>query len=546
MKNVLSEVGRELFDQLTVRTFYVVDTEFSTGDDEEHHLISIAVIPVVGGRRTKTGEELHRVMNPGVPIDDFSASIHGFTDADVAKKRPFEFYAKVIVDRLREDEAVFVCHNTIDAHILRRELERLDERTANGETGLTVGLADLPDMPILDTQRLVTAIGYPGATKGAKVSLDKLCDLTGVTRTQKAHDARADARATADALIQLLRYTAEKCVYWNVEDLLDAGSGGTTDDPKGPAHIRGKRDERAPLPPEHIAKHVYPLTDPVKARSDEAERWLDMAYECAKLRCPYLRDEAKAAAAANGAILIRPLMDDLPHLTEPGKAGTLLGAVAELIANADSANPTLPPRRMTRWWKEAQPLVRRSVPCDRDKAKTMCPSCLDGDPCPRDVVYLPLVEAATLGGHATLDGRRIRHLLGSTHKNALSTWRTSHPDILAYALWRVAAYELENGHDEAAFTVLDQAIAMNLHTVEPRLTKLACGQLVDLGEADKAFLVAQAVIDQRTTDTAFDDLADWMLHTQHALHAQQPTPKKVATEPRRSRPPGHTNPRLYN
>ena len=66
------------------------------------------------------------------------------------------------------------------------------------------------------------------------------------------------------------------------------------------------------------------------------------------------------------------------------------------------------------------------------------------------------------------------------------------------------------------------------------------------GEADKAFLVAQAVIDQRTTDTAFDDLADWMLHTQHALHAQQPTPKKVATEPRRSRPPGHTNPRLYS
>lgn len=496
-----------------------MDTEFSTDDDGEHHLISIAIVPVVGGHRTKAKDELHRVMKPGAPIDDFSSTIHGFTDAQVAKKRPFEFYATVIADRRREEDAVFVCHNTIDAHVLRREFERLDERTANGESGLA-GLADFPDLPVLDTQRLVTTLDYPGVAKGAKVSLDKLCDLTGVSRTQKAHDAREDARATASAFERLLRYIAEKCLYWNIEDLLEAGSGGTTHDPKGPAHIRGKRDQRAPQPPEHIAKHIYPLADPVADGSDEAERWLEMAYECAELRCPYLRDEAIAAAAANGAVLIRPLTDDLPHLAEPGQAGTLLGAIAALIAGSDRARPTLDSNKALRWWKAAQPVIRQAPACNRDKANTMCPSCLEGEPCPCDIAYLALAELITLGGRGVIDGPRAKEFITPTERGPFNTWRVHHPEVLAYALWRIAVYEFAEGHDEAAFTVIEKGIALNLHTIEPRFTELACAQLVELGEADKAFRVAQSVMAQRTTDTAFDDLADWMLFTETGLSGQ--------------------------
>ena len=71
----LDGMARDLYDQLTAATFFAVDTEFSTHDDE-HHLISIAVVPVIGGRRTKASHELYRVMNPGVPIDDVSSAIH--------------------------------------------------------------------------------------------------------------------------------------------------------------------------------------------------------------------------------------------------------------------------------------------------------------------------------------------------------------------------------------------------------------------------------------------------------------------------------------
>lgn len=547
MKKVLTEVGEDLYEQLTARTFFVVDSEFSTHEGE-HHLISIAVVPVVGGRRTKAGDELLRVMNPGVPIDDISSAIHGFTDADVAGKRPFAYYAKVIVERLREDDAVFVCHNTIDAHVLKRELERLDERAAGGETGLKAGTADLPLMPIIDTQRLASAVGYPGVPKGAKLSLDKLCDLTGVSRTSKAHDAREDARATANALIALLRYAADKSAFWTFDDLLQATTGGTTHDPAGPAHIRGRRPQRTPMPAEHIARHIYPLTDPVLAGSDEAERWLDLAAECAELRCPYLRDEATVAAPHNAAVLLKPLMDDLPHFTEPGQAGTLVGAAQELlrVAPAAGADRAIAMRSALKWWGVARKAIQDSPPCDRAEAAASCASCQEGEPCPRDTVYLAVAEQVTLGGGGVLHDQRIREILSPTQKSALNTWRKHHTDVLAYALWRIASTLLEDGQDERAYTVVDQGIAMNLHTIEPRLAELAGDRLVELGEPDRAFAVAQAVLAQRTTDPAFDDLDDWVLFTENALYAQQPPPRPPIRNPRTARPAGHENPRLYS
>ena len=540
-----SDASRELFDQLTAVTFYVVDTEFCTDDDGEHHLISIAIVPVIGGRRTKAREEFHRVMKPGAPVDEVTEAIHGFTDADLAGKKPFAYHAKLIAARLSEPDAVFLCHNTIDAHVIKREFERLDERTAAGETGLS-GLADFPNMPVLDTQRLVTAIPYPGAAKGAKVSLDKLCDLTGEARTANAHDARSDARATANAFTELLRYVAEHAVFWSFVDLQVAGDGGMTHAAKGPSHIRSRATIRKAMPAEHLAKHIYPMSDPVKAHSPEAERWLDMAYECAELRCPYLRDEAKAAASANAAVLIRPLMDDLPHLTEPGQAGTLLGAVVELLDASTPSAPVIAQRSVLKWWNTTRAAIRASIPCDPVKASTACPACLGKEPCPRDVAYLPVAEIVTLGSRGVIDDRRLRELVSTTKTSPINTWRKHHDDVLAYALWRVATYQFDDGHDEAAYSAVDQGIALNLHTIEPRLTELAGNRLVENGDPDKAFAVAQAVLAQRTTDTAYDDLDDWMLFTQNALYAQQPRARKPISEPRRARPDGHVHPRLYS
>ena len=98
-------------------------------------------------------------MNPGVPIDAASANIHGFTDARRRRQTHLRHYAKVILERLRDDDAVFVCHNTIDAHVLRREIAP-PQPNATVRRDRLRRAADLP-LPVLDTQRLATRRGLP-------------------------------------------------------------------------------------------------------------------------------------------------------------------------------------------------------------------------------------------------------------------------------------------------------------------------------------------------------------------------------------------------
>lgn len=541
---------RDLFEQLAARAFYVVDTEFCTDTDGHHHVISIGVVPVVGGRRTSVGEELYRVMNPGVPIDAVTSTKHGFTDRDVADMPPFAHYARVIAERLRDDGAVFVCHTAIDAHVLRAEYQRLDERAAAGELGITVGLADLPDLPVLDTQRLVASVSYPGVRHGSKVSLDRLCDTAGVARTAQAHHARADARATADALVAMLRHAAARAAFWTCEDLLASASAGTLHEPVGPSRVRGRARRRSPVPAvpaDHLARHDYPLTDPVQARSAQVEAWVERATECATLGCPHLREEARAAAPANAAVLLRPLLDELPHMNEPGHPATLLGAVHELLEHSfGTPAPALPARSVLHWWRSAHPDITASAPCEQGRDARCCPSCREGSMCPRDSVRLLIAEAATVGERGELDDERIRTLLAPTPKSPVSTWRKHHRDILAFALWRAANHQFDQGHDEAAYTTVEQGIAMGLHLLDPRLAELACDQLVEQGQPDKAFDVASVVLAGRNTDPAFDDLASWVTLARTSLYAQQPPPPAVINEPRRARPPGHTNPRQYS
>ncbi len=538
MSTSLSETGLTLYELLTSRTFFVVDTEFSTDEDGEHHLISIAVIPVVGGHRVKPRDELYLVMNPSVPIDLVTSTIHGFRDDDVANKPMFSHFAKVIAERLGDTDGVFVSHTTIDAHVLAAEFGRLPELVDDPSTAY-------PDLPVLDTQRLARVTDYPGAPKSGYVSLERLCELTGVAKPDAAHNARDDARSTADALIELLRHAAEHRVFWSLDALLDAANGGTTREPRGPAHIRARSRRHGAPPPEHLMRHALPLTSPVQPASPEAEAWLDLAAECAQLRCPYARDEARAAAAANGAALLRPLMEDLAHLVEPGQPGTLVGAALELLAGSDLTSPALPVRSALRWWTGVRDRIAKSPPCDTTSSETSCPSCREGQPCPRDVLVVAVAELVTLGERGVLDHERIRDLLRPSARGPLNAWR-HHPDVLAYALWRVAAHHFEGGHDEAAFTVVDQGIAQQLHLADPRLALLAVERLTELGDLDGAFAAASDVLAARNSDPAYDDLADWLLFTQSSLQEQVSTTRAALTHPRRARPPGHVNERLYS
>lgn len=367
----LTDAAFEVFQLLTQRPLLVLDTEYTRdpGGDGDR-LISLAIVPVVRGKRVSAGE-LYVEMNPGVPISPDSTAVHGFTDAEVARKRRFAYYAPAILQALDVPSAVLVQHTGSDLRVLREELSR--------QAADAPGLGALPDLPVIDTSTLPRQLRMPGTSGRGVVSLATLCELTGVTNTG-AHHARGDARATAGALIRLLVHAASTGIYANIEALLAAHDRGTTRAPRAPGYVRTRRDRDPVLPDEHLARHDQPLSH---AGSDaERTAWLDRALECAQLRCEHLRGEAAVAAKENGAVLLDPLFELIHALPEPGQAGTLLGAVAELIGPDDpDTTPSLTHTRALKWWALRRPVVQSSVPCG-DRRALSCPDCRASSGCP--------------------------------------------------------------------------------------------------------------------------------------------------------------------
>lgn len=541
----LTDAGFDLFQRLTQRTLLVIDCEYCRDPDGDgDRLISIAIVPVVRGRRERDGE-FHAVMNPGVPVDPASSKIHGFTTADVARKRRFGYYAPAILAALNVDGAVLVQHTGSDLRVLRRELERLDEARTAGEKAPDVGLADLPELPVIDTSTLPRLLRLPDIRGRGFVSLETLCRLTGATNTAP-HDARGDARATADALVKLLVFAASEARYAGLDELLADHDHGTTRAPRGGMYVRN-RDRDPVLPPEHLVRHDSPLTH----TGTDAERlaWLDRARECAELRCEHLRTEAALAAAENGPALLDPLTDLLSDLPEPGQAGTLLGAVAELLGPSDSAaKPAVDHVHALRWWAKRRPEVAASVPCGTKRAE-MCPSCRADSGCPRDTLYQPIARIATYAGRSKLTVRDIKDRLWGTGNDPLRRihrWRGPHPEVAAWMAWHVVTFESNRGRGGPATDRLMLAVDLGLHLVEPRLALLACEWKLATGEGETALAIAEQALSGRTTDTAYDDLHAWLAWQQQSARAAERDERpRIITHRKLARPEGRTNRNPY-
>jgi len=147
-----------------------------------------------------------------------------------------------------------VTHTSVDARVLGEELKR-GEQVA----GSAIKLSDLPDLAHLDTSTLPRLIQHPVAAGRSVVSLKALCDGLRVGLTDH-HNARVDARATADALVKLLRHTATAATFGSIDAILTAGQAGSAQAPAGALHVRHSR--RAPvLPAQHLQEHaVEPMT----------------------------------------------------------------------------------------------------------------------------------------------------------------------------------------------------------------------------------------------------------------------------------------------
>lgn len=537
----LTDSTFRVFERLVRRTFLVLDLEFCI-DDEGEHIVSVGIVPVVRGRRETA---FYRVIHPGVPIDAATAEVHGFTDADVKGKRRFGFHARKILDQLDIQDAVLVTHTPVDVRVLRLELERLG---ADASTTL----ADLPELPLLDTSSLGRLVGFPGIGSRGIVGLQALCELTGTSRTD-AHNAKADATATADALLELLVHAANTDEYDDIDVLLAAHDRGTTHAPRAGGYL-GPRDNGITLPPAHLALHTSPLTH--KGTKREVAAWLKRAEDCASLTCEYLAEEAALAADENGPALLQGLTALASACSKPGQLGTIAGALAALLPQApmtaddvqqlnQTTTTAIEPGRAIFWWRGLRRTFADQPPCGALQAER-CPACRERRGCPAQLLHQQVAYVACLGERGVLTTERIRKELLSTRPDVrVRSWRTHTPDVAAWSAWLCLQFLTEHT-GSSPLPGMQVVVELDLHKLEPRLALLLCeAGFLEQNELGDSEQLAVDVLNRRTTDPAFVELATWLAWHQQTLQRQKPKPAKVITHPRLARPAGRANPNPY-
>lgn len=525
------------FEALTRRTFLVIDTEYEP-TASGNHLISIGIVPLLRGKKAPASGELYLEMNPGVPIAPETTAIHGFTDASVARKKPFSHHAPAILAYLAEHpDAVVVSHTGVDVHLLRSELDRAQQ------TGALIGLDDLPDLPLIDTSLLPSQLRLPFAAGRSVVSLAALTRSVEVSNSDP-HHARSDARATAQALIKLLLHAAKSGTWQDIDELLTAHARGTLAAPRiGTAGVVAPRQMAPQLPPEHLASHAHPITE--RATAAQLKEWLNTAADCVRLCCPHLDNSAALAARENGREVLAGMTKLAKGCTEPGQAGTLLGGLIAILDLAAPTQPALPSGRAMKWDKTLMAHLREAPRC-HDQAQ--CPSCRDGNGCPMDTIYQSIARIAALGPTGELTKQRIDNILIGRTENgagnrAITDWTNEHAK--AYMVWLVLLWE-ERHRPVRAADHLKWAVNKGLHRVEPRLALMECRTQYARGHRDEARELAGEVLARATTDPAFAELRDWLTNADaHAEALERRSRRRVITHPKLARPAGRTNANPY-
>lgn len=476
----------------------VIDVETTMADDGLH-VVEVAVVTCRAGRRTSTW--VTRV-NPGVAVDARSQAVHGITDEDLADEPTFAAVAPELVRRLRGVEGetvVVVAHNAgFDVSVLRREFAR---------ARLQDDLADLPDLPLLDTRVLPRHVGVRPVS-------GRLADLVAALSVPHlgAHSAAGDAEATAEAVIALLERAAT--AGQRDFDALHAAVMGSRSRTRAvrPASTKRPRDDGEPgpavvLPTSHTTGHAEVLTD---ASPSAVAAWRAQLVECATLRCPYALDRAAVAEVDPAAVrtAVEAVLAHLLQQAEPDvpAVATVLGALAPLLA-------TLPDRRAAlRWFDTWQPRLAAVGRCPRDaKDCVACPDCRTGSPCPLDT--WPRDLAVPARGNVTASSRKsFLNVSGvDVGRGVLTSWLKAGRRPLADAV----AWLVYQEHRQAGQTSHATALARYAHragATEPRLVAAHATLVATPGDADAlrrgVALCEEAFLSrQGSTDDAWTELA---------------------------------------
>lgn len=177
---------------LTDMPLAALDLETTSADPKNARIVT-ASICVIDGATVHTEEWL---LNPGIPIPDDAAQIHGITtERAQAEGEPYDAGYTAIRDRLETlwaaDYLVAIMNAAFDLTIMDREGQRL------GQHPVVVG-------PVFDPFVVDRAIDK---YRRGKRTLAALCEHYGL-RQDDAHQATGDALAAARLAYKLLRAPA--------------------------------------------------------------------------------------------------------------------------------------------------------------------------------------------------------------------------------------------------------------------------------------------------------------------------------------------------
>lgn len=167
-------------------SFAVVDVETTGTDPETDRIVQMAAVVV--NARGEVVDAFDTVVKPQNPAQYVHGAedIHGISQEDVEKGMPLR-------------EALQRLWSVSDGHLFTAHNARFDIDFLHAESR-RVGLDRTVDQYI-DTLELSRRTD---ADRRRRHSLDALCDHYGIERT-RSHEAKADATATAQLLLRLIR-----------------------------------------------------------------------------------------------------------------------------------------------------------------------------------------------------------------------------------------------------------------------------------------------------------------------------------------------------
>jgi DNA polymerase III subunit epsilon len=162
-------------------------------------VIEVGCVEVVN--RRLTGNTWVRRVNPGVPIDPGATHVHGITNADLVGQPTFAEIADELLSWIGKTD--IIGHNLpFDLDHLDNEFNKLD--TSRWTTRAQFSLEHYCRRDGKHRSDIDTIVLMKRHFPGKKKSLDSLCKLCGVDRSERVvHGALLDARLTAECYLKM-------------------------------------------------------------------------------------------------------------------------------------------------------------------------------------------------------------------------------------------------------------------------------------------------------------------------------------------------------